>query len=83
MLITLGSIRAFALGLFRKGDFGSLVVVLKVVISWGMAHCCLIHGYRRFGGVYCSHLQGRILLKCAWFKRFTILKAVSYSIFRC
>jgi hypothetical protein len=61
----------------------SAMVKIYAMISWGMAPCCLIHGYRCFGGVYYSHLQGRILLKSAGLKRFTITKAINYSIIRC
>jgi hypothetical protein len=55
-------------------------VKIHAVISLGVAPCCLIHGYRCFGGVYCCHLQDRILLKSAGLKRFTVMKAINYSI---
>ena len=65
------SLRSVTSGRFRMFCCVRLKVssMLKIhaVISWGMGPCCLIYGYRRFGGIYCCRLQGRVLLKSAWF----------------
>jgi len=65
------SLRSVPAGRFRMVCCVRLKVssMLKIhsVISWGMASCCVMYDYRRFGGVYCCRLQGRVLLKSAWF----------------